>query len=121
MTERGDVFRLKRRLGFGPKGEAESVVIVQATPLNGMLPTLLIIPLDSAIGAYINDAAVLPVSRQEAGSSVDQVAVPWRLKSIPADALAPGRTGKLQPGNLARLDQLISLVLGLPVSIGPRQ
>lgn len=113
MTERGDIFRLKRRLGFGTKGEAESVVVVQATPLNGVLATLLVVPLDPAVGAYVNDSAVLRVSREEAGSAVDHVAVPWRLHAIPADALAPARTGRLQPGSLSKLTHLLALVLDL--------
>jgi hypothetical protein len=69
MAERGEVFRLKRRLGFGAKGEAEAVVIVQATPLNAVLPTVLVVPLDPAAGLSANDATVVRVTRQEAGSN----------------------------------------------------
>jgi mRNA-degrading endonuclease toxin of MazEF toxin-antitoxin module len=114
MADRGDVLRLKRRLGFGAKGEAEAVIVVQATALNAVLPTLLVVPLDPAIGAYANHPAVLRVSRQEAGSSVDQVAVPWRLRALAADALAPGPVGRLRPATQAALDELLALVLALP-------
>jgi mRNA-degrading endonuclease toxin of MazEF toxin-antitoxin module len=114
MADRRDVFRLKRRLGFGAKGEAEAVIVIQATPLNAVLPTLVVVPLDPAIGAYGSHAAALRVSRQEAGSNVDQMAVPWRLRALAADALAPGPTGRLTPATLANLDRLIALVLGLP-------
>ena len=113
MADRGEVLRLKRRLGFTAKGEAESVVVVQATPLNAVLPTLIVVPLDPAVGVYANHPGVLRVSRQENGSAVDQVAVPWRLRSIAADAFAPGPVGRLRPDTLAGLDELLRLVLGL--------
>jgi mRNA-degrading endonuclease toxin of MazEF toxin-antitoxin module len=113
MAERGDVFHLKRRLGFHPKGEAEAVVIIQATPLNAVLPTLVVVQLDPATGAYGSQPAVVRVSRQEAGSSSDQVAVPWQVRAIPADALGPGPVGRLSPRTLAALDQLLRLVLAL--------
>src|SRR2546425_609914 len=82
VADRGEVLRLKRRLGFAAKGEAESVVVVQADPLNAILPTLLVVPLDPAVGSYGNHPAVLRVSREEAGSRVEHVAVPWRLRAI---------------------------------------
>jgi len=113
MADRGDVLRLKRRLGFSAKGEAESVIVVQATPLNAVLPTLLVVPLDPAVGAFAGHPAVLRVTREEIGSAVDHVAIPWRLRAIAADAFAPGPTGRLKPGRLAALDDLLMLVLGL--------
>ena len=113
MADRGEVLRMKRRLGFGAKGEGESVIVIQATPLNAVLPTLVVVPLDPAVGAYGNHPAVLRVSRQESGSIVDHVAVPWRLRAIAADALAPGPVGRLRPETLALLDDLLGLVLGL--------
>lgn len=113
MADRGDVLRLKRRLGFSAKGEAEAVIVVQATPLNAVLPTLIVVPLDPAVGAYGQHPAALRVSREEAGSSTDQMAVPWRLRALAADALAPGPVGRLRPDTLATLDKLLTLVLGL--------
>ncbi|MGH9252971.1 MAG: type II toxin-antitoxin system PemK/MazF family toxin [Vicinamibacterales bacterium] len=113
MADRGDVLRLKRRLGFGARGEAESVVVVQANPLNGILSTLLVVPLDPALGAYANHPAVLRISREEGGSRVEHIAVPWRLRSVSADSLAPGPVGRLHPGTLRALDQLLKLVLDL--------
>ncbi len=113
MASRGDVLRLKRRLGFGAKGEADSVVVVQATPLNTVLPTLVVVPLDRASGAYTNHPVALRIPRDEVGSIVDQMAIPWRLRAIAADDLAPGVVGRLRPGTLAALDELLELVLGL--------
>jgi mRNA-degrading endonuclease toxin of MazEF toxin-antitoxin module len=113
MADRGDVLRLKRRLGFSAKGEAESVVVVQATPLNAVLPTVIVVPLDPAVGAYGSNPAVLRISKEEVGSSVDHVAVPWQMRALSADALAPGPAGQLRPATLAALDRLLQLVLGL--------
>lgn len=114
MAERGDVLRLKRRLGFGARGEGESVVVVQANPLNAVLPTLLVVPLDPAAGAYGKHFPVLRISREEAGSQVEQVAVPWRLRAVGADSLAPGTVGRLRPGTVRALEDLLRLVLDLP-------
>jgi hypothetical protein len=113
MADRGDVLRLKRRLGFAAKGEAEGVIVVQATPLNSVLSTLLVVPLDPAVGAYTRHPAVLRIPGAETGSAVDQVAVPWRLRAISADACAPGPVGRLRPATLAALDDLLKLVLDL--------
>ena len=114
MAHRGDVLRLKRRLGFGAKGEADSVVVVQASGLNAVLPTLLVVPLDAAVGAYGRVPAVLRISREEAGSHADHVAVPWRLRAINADSLAPGPVGRLRPDTMRALEDLLKLVLDLP-------
>jgi hypothetical protein len=114
MADRGEVFRLKRRLGFAPKGEAECVVVVQANALNAVLPTLLVVPLDPAVDVYGHHPAVLRVSREESGSRVEHFAVPWRLRALAADALSPGPVGRLHAATLRSLDDLIRLVLDLP-------
>ncbi len=114
MADRGETLRLKRRLGFAPKGEAESVVVVQANLLNAVLPTLLVVPLDPAVDFYANHPAVIRVSREEAGSKAEQVAVAWRLRAISADSLSPGPVGRLRPKTLRALDDLLKLVLDLP-------
>jgi mRNA-degrading endonuclease toxin of MazEF toxin-antitoxin module len=112
MADRGDVLRLKRRLGFGAKGEAEAVVVVQADRLNDVLPTLVVVPLDPAVDAYAR-GLVLRISREEAGSQAEHVAVPWRIRAIGADALAPGPVGRLRGETLRALDDLLRLVLDL--------
>jgi mRNA-degrading endonuclease toxin of MazEF toxin-antitoxin module len=114
VADRGEVLRLKRRLGFAAQGEAESVVVVQANPLNAVLATLLVVPLDPAVGAYGNHPAVLRVSREEAGSRVEHVAVPWRLRAVSADSFLPGPVGRLRPRTLQALEDLLKLVLDLP-------
>ena len=113
MASRGDVLRLKARLGFGAKGQAEPVVIVQADPLSRVVPTLIAVPLDPAAGLYAGHPAVVRVSAEEAGSSVDHVAVVYQLRAVREDALAPGVVGRLRPETLAELDRLLRLVLGI--------
>lgn len=114
MSDRGDVLRLKRRMGFAPKGETDAVVVVQSKRLNAVLPTLLVVPLDAAVGAYAGVSLVVRVSREEAGSHADHVAVPWFLRYVSADALAPGPVGRLRPETLHGLEAAIRLVLDLP-------
>ena len=113
MAERGEVLRLKRRLGFSAKGEADAIVVVQANGLNAILPTLLVVPLDAAVGAYSGSSVVVRVSREETGSHVEHVAVPWSLRFISADSLAPGPVGRLRPDTLRALEESIRLVLDL--------
>jgi mRNA-degrading endonuclease toxin of MazEF toxin-antitoxin module len=114
MADRGEVLRVKRRLGFATKGDAESVVVIQASRLNAVLPSVLVVPLDPAVGAYAGWQFVVRVSREEAGSPVDHVAVPWCLRFISADSLAPGPVGRLRPDTLRALEESIRLVLDLP-------
>jgi mRNA-degrading endonuclease toxin of MazEF toxin-antitoxin module len=114
MADRGEVLHLKRRLGFAPKGEADAVVVVQSNPLNAILATLIVVPLDAAVGAYAGVSLAVRVSKEEAGSRVDHVAVPWSLRYISGDALAPGPVGRLRPDTLRALEQSIRLVLDLP-------
>ena len=76
MARRGEVLLVKRRLGFAAKGAVESVVVLQADPLNDLLPSLLVVPLDPAVGSYADHPWVLRVSREEAGSPTELVAVP---------------------------------------------
>jgi len=113
MASRGEVLRLKSRLGFGAKGQAEPVVVVQADPLNRILPTLLVVPLDPAAGLYANHALVLRLAGAETGSSVDHVAVVHQIRAVREDSLAPGVVGRLRPESLAELDRLLRLVLAL--------
>ena len=113
MADRGDILHLKRRLGFAAKGEAEAVVVVQANAFSAVLPTLLVVPLDPAVGAYAGVSFVVRVSREEAASPVEQVAVPWRLRFVSADSLAPGPVGRLRPDTLSALEESIGLVLDL--------
>jgi mRNA-degrading endonuclease toxin of MazEF toxin-antitoxin module len=112
VASRGEVLRLKARLGFGAKGQAEPVVVAQADDLNRILPTLLIVPLDPAAGLFAGHP-IVRVSAQEAGSSVEHVADATQLRAVREDALAPGVVGRLRPETLAELNRLLLLVLGI--------
>jgi mRNA-degrading endonuclease toxin of MazEF toxin-antitoxin module len=113
VADRGDVFRLQRRLGFGAARDAEAVVIVQATPLNSALPTTLAVPLDPAIDVYGQHPAALRISAGEVGTAEDHVALLTELRAVRADRLAPGRIGRLRPRTLATLNRLLRLILDL--------
>jgi mRNA-degrading endonuclease toxin of MazEF toxin-antitoxin module len=113
MANRGDVLQLKNRLGFLPKGEAGSVVVVQASALNTVLPTLLVAPMDHALSVYANDPTAVPVLPREAGTKTDQVALVAQIRPVRLDLLAPGAVGRLGPQTQARLDRALRLVLGL--------
>lgn len=112
MAERGDVLRVKRRLGFGTDRAGERVAVVQATPLNASLPTTIVVPLDSNTSAALPSLAVR-VSAEEAGADEDHVALASQLQVTLLDRLAPGRIGRLSARTLAQLDARIRLVLAL--------
>lgn len=112
MAERGDVLRVRRRLGFGSERSGERVVVIQADPLNSALPTTLVVPLDTDPNAA-PPALAVRVSAAEAGAEEDHVAVPTQLQVTLLDRLAAGRVGRLRAGTLARLDEKLRLVLDL--------
>jgi len=112
MAERGDVLRLKRRLGFGTERAGERVAIVQATALNAALPTTVVVPLDSSPRAAPASLTVR-VSAKEAGSEDDLFALAAQLQLVLLDRLAPGRIGRLSPRTLTALENKIRLVLDL--------
>lgn len=113
MVERGDVLRLKARLGFLPKGEAGSAVVVQASALNTSLASVLVVPLDPAAAAFTRQPTVVPVPAAEAGSATDLVAVVPSLRPLRLEHAAPGVAGRLSRGTMARIDEMLRLVLDL--------
>jgi hypothetical protein len=92
MADRGAVFRLKRRIGFGGGDQGEPVVVLQATSLNAALPTTIIVPLDLATEAH-EGVPTVPVSGAEVGAAGDYVALPTPLRPIRADLLGARRGG----------------------------
>jgi mRNA-degrading endonuclease toxin of MazEF toxin-antitoxin module len=111
MAERGDVLRVKRRLGFGSDRSGERVAVLQATPLNAALPSTIVVPLADAIAAP--PSLAVRVSAAEAGAEEDLVALPMLLQVTLLDRLAPGRVGRLRPKTMAQLEEKIRLVLDL--------
>jgi mRNA-degrading endonuclease toxin of MazEF toxin-antitoxin module len=113
MADRGDVFQLKRRLGCGAEQEAERVVIVQASPLNSVLPTMIAVPLEPLVDTFAGSPLAVTVSAQEAGATDDHVAIASWLHVVRSDRLAPGRVGKLLPRTMGELGDKLRLVLDL--------
>ncbi len=113
MARRGDVLRLKRSLGFVARGEQESVAVVQEDRLCGILPTLVVVPLDPAISTHAGNPLAVPVTAVEVAGTVDHVAVTTHMHVVFADRLAPGAVGRLSPHSLAAIDQALRLVLDL--------
>jgi mRNA-degrading endonuclease toxin of MazEF toxin-antitoxin module len=112
MAERGDVLRVKRRLGFGKDREGERVVVVQATRLNAALPTTLVVPLDTHAGSVPPSLAVR-ISAAEAGAGEDHLAIPTHVQVVLADRFSAGRVGRLEPKTLADLESMLRAVLDL--------
>ena len=113
MADRGDILLLKSRLGFGESADGPRVVVVQSTPLNAILPTTVVVPLDASAPPGHAHPLLVTVSAAEAGTAADQVAYPTHLRVIPTDRFAPGRVGALKPRTLAELDERIRMVLDL--------
>ena len=112
MSRRGDIVQLRHRIGFGPKGKPEAVVLVQAGPLIAALPTVLVVPLDSAVASFAGDPSCVPVSAREAGGT-EHVAVVTQLRPVRVDALEPAAHGHLGRGTMKALERALKLVLGL--------
>jgi mRNA-degrading endonuclease toxin of MazEF toxin-antitoxin module len=104
---------LKTRLGFAPRGEEDSVVVVQADGLNAVLPSLVVVPLDSAVQLYASHPAAVLVPAREAGSRVDHVAVVPQVGVVLADRFSGGAVGRLSAQTLSKLDRVLRLVLEL--------
>lgn len=113
MAERGDVLRLKRRLGFGARGEGEPVLVVQEDAVSRVLPTILVVPLDPALAAHVGRPIAVRVSAQEVGASVDHVALVHQVRPVAKSALAPGVVGSALPSTMSAIDRALRYVLSL--------
>jgi len=114
VARRGDVLRLKRRLGFGARGTTESFVVVQDNQLNQILPTTVAVPLDLATAVHDANPLAVAVSPAEAGDAAPHVAVASHPTTIPWDKFEPAVRGHLEPTTLAQLDAVLRVVLALP-------
>lgn len=113
MAQRGEVVVSSRRVGFAAKGEPEAFVVVQADPLNVVLPTVLVIPLDHRVALYAGNPRAVPVSAAEAGSAVEHVAITTQLRPVRVDQLAPGAVGRVSRRTMTLLNRTLKLVLDL--------
>ena len=113
MADRGDVVQLKRRLGFESGGDEERFVVIQATSLSSVLPTVIAVPLDPQVATFGKSPLVVRVSAREAGTRADHVAIAFGVQVIATDRLAPGRVGALSTTTMFALDDVLRRVLDL--------
>ena len=109
---RGEVFALRRGIGFGSRG-AERFVVLQADRISAALDTVLAAPLDDALQIYATFGGAVPVGASEAGTRADQVVVVTQLSCVAIDYFEPMPVGKVKPATLARVNRVLRLVLHL--------
>lgn len=113
MADRGDVVQLKHRLGFESGSDGERFVVVQASSLAGVLPTVIAVPLDPQVATFGKSPLVVRVTAREAGARSDHVAVACWVQVIATDRLAPGRVGAVNDSTMLALDDVLRRVLDL--------
>ena len=114
MLRRGEIYPLKRNLGFGAAAEPTRVLVLQDDSIGGSLPTVFVVPLDEALPMYVRMPTAVPVSGPEAGTLTDQVARTALLRSIIKTRLALTPVGRATPATMATVDAALSALLGLP-------
>ena len=112
MATRGDIFSLNRRVGFGGDSP-DHVVVLQSTQLNGVLPTVLVAPLDEAAAMYEANPLMVPVPAVESGLGRDTVLVLTALTSVSRDRLGPAKVGALGPERLLAVGTALAILLGM--------
>lgn len=109
---RGDVVVVRRPVGF-TDGLEQRMVVVQADRLCS-LATVLVVPLCDAKGPLRRDPTAVGVTRTEAGTRGDQVAVVPGLRAVATRSLESTVVGRLAPTTLGAVDAVLRLVLELP-------
>lgn len=115
MAARGDVLALKRRLGFGANQTTERFLVVQADPLNDVLETTLVVPLDAAYAYYRDFPGAVPVAASEAGATRAQVAVVTAIASVDLSRFEDAAQARVSPETLLSVEQMLGVVLELNV------
>lgn len=113
MADRGDVVQLKQHIGFESGSEGERFVVIQASSLNAVLPTVIAVPLDPQVATFDKSPLVVRVSAREAGASHNHVAVASWVQVLATDRLVPGRVGALRDATMFALDATLRRVLDL--------
>jgi len=113
MAERGEVFRLRGRVGFGARKSEERVVVLQVDALNDVLATTLVAPLDAARAFYDRDPTAVRLDPSEAGVGSAVVVLTTQLRCLPLDRLDGTAVGRLRPSSMDAVDEALRLVLGL--------
>jgi hypothetical protein len=112
VARRGEVLVALRRLGFGAAGRREHFVVVQSDLLSG-IETAVVAPLDDVAPIYDQDPLVVRVTAKEAGTKFEQVVLGHLLTAIPLEKLDAAPTGRLSAKSLARVDEVLRIVLSL--------
>ena len=114
MLRWGEIFALKKRLGFGDPAEPTRVLIIQDEGVGASLPTVIVVPLDEALPLFSSMPTAVPVSAAEAGAGVPQVARTSLLRSILKDRLGIHPLGMVDPLTMARVGAAVGALQGLP-------
>jgi mRNA-degrading endonuclease toxin of MazEF toxin-antitoxin module len=112
VPERGDVVRVRRRIGFEPRGADAQYLVLSPAKLGAMLPTLLGVPLHIETAADRGVPGNVRVRAAEGGADVDLVAVTSQLGPIRPDDLEPGARSRISPTTMQAIENAIRLVLG---------
>lgn len=114
MARRGDVLRMRRRLGFTANDEdATPVVVLQASELSKLLDTLLVAPIAPAMGIYDHNPLAIPVGAGEIGSLKPGIIWLPGLTSMPATTFEPSPSGALRLSTLSLLDTALRVLLAV--------
>jgi mRNA-degrading endonuclease toxin of MazEF toxin-antitoxin module len=113
VARRGEVFRIKRAMGFRSSADGNLVVILQADELNRIRETTVVAPLDDALDIYDEDPTAIRVTGREAGSTRDQVVLVPEVSVVPLDRLEPSASGVLDLDTQANVDEALRMVLSL--------
>jgi mRNA-degrading endonuclease toxin of MazEF toxin-antitoxin module len=110
---RGDVLALRRAIGFLSGDKLEHFVVVQSDRLQGVLDTVVAVPLDEGRPGYGGLPGIVPVSAREAGTKREQVAIVTHLASLPAERFEAAPVGRLRSTTMSRIGSVVRLILEL--------
>lgn len=87
--------------------------MVVQSDLLATLETALVLPLDDDHASYEGHDLVVPVSARESGARKPQVALVHLLSCVPLDRFETTRAGRLSSRTMARIDEVLRLVLAV--------
>jgi mRNA-degrading endonuclease toxin of MazEF toxin-antitoxin module len=114
VARRGDVLRLRRGIGFGPRDQVHRFVVVQDERYLDVFETVLVVPLVTATAAHVGSSFAVPVTAAEAGAEVAQVALTPRIGGIPLESFEPGNVGQLDDVTIDEVTSMLCALLCAP-------
>lgn len=107
MARKGDVFAVRRPVGFS--GHARRLVVVlQASRFNQAFTTVVVAPIEPATPVYQGFPLAIPASAEETGAGTRAVVVVPAATSLPRSRLEPIPTAQLTTGTLALVDAALA-------------